>query len=116
MNEFFYILISMAPQQGGAGGGGGALMGFAPLVFIFVIFYFLLIRPQQKKAKDHQSFLDTLEKGTDVVTNGGIIGRITGITRNSITIEISPKVKVKFLKNAISGKAPQLGDESEIES
>lgn len=78
-----------------------------PIILVFVIFYFLLIRPQQKKAKEHQNFLNNLEKGTEVVTNGGLIGKITGLTNNLVTLEIAPKVKVKVTRSSIAGIAPK---------
>ena len=72
-----HYLIGMA--QAAAGGSGSGLMQMAPLVLIFVVFYVLVIRPQSKKAKELQSMLKELKKGDDVVTQGGVIGRITGI-------------------------------------
>jgi len=111
MNEIL-LAIAAAPSQGG--GQGNQLFGtLMPLVLIFVIFYFLLIRPQQRKAKDHQGFLDGLEKGADVVTNSGIIGKVTGISKSTITLEVAPKIKMRFLKSAIAGKAPQMAEEQE---
>ncbi|MFH1784448.1 MAG: preprotein translocase subunit YajC [bacterium] len=81
---------------------GGALGGFLPLVFIFVIFYFLLIRPQQKRAKDHQKMLNDLLKGDEVVTNGGLHGVVTNIRGNLVDVKIAEDVKVTFSKEAIS--------------
>ena len=75
--------------------------GIFPLVLIFVIFYFLLIRPQQKKAKEHRDMLTKLEKGNTVVTSGGICGRITGVAEDSVTVEIADNVKVKVIKEHI---------------
>ncbi len=108
----YLLTIAMATPQQGEGGAGllGTLM---PLILIFVIFYFLLIRPQQKKAKEHRNFVDNLEHGMDVVTNSGMMGRITGITKDFVTLEVAPKVRVKFLKNSIAGKAPQPGEEKQ---
>ncbi|MFC1855768.1 preprotein translocase subunit YajC, partial [Thermodesulfobacteriota bacterium] len=65
-------------------------------------FYFLLIRPQQKRIKEQKAFVDNLEKGADVVTNGGILGRIVGVTDTVFTLEIGDKVKIKVLKSAVS--------------
>jgi preprotein translocase subunit YajC len=89
---------------GGSGGGGGAssIMSFAPIILIFIVFYFLLIRPQQKRAKDHRNLLSNLKEGDKVLTSGGIIGRITGIRDDEITVEISDKVRVKFARGAIT--------------
>jgi len=87
---------------GGAGGGqGGGIMAFLPLILLFAVFYFLLIRPQQKRAKQHKTFMESLKKGDTVVTSGGLYGKITGITDDAITMEIAEKVRVKVLKNAV---------------
>lgn len=88
---------------GGAGQGGGSnqLMAFAPLILLFVVFYFLLIRPQQKKAKQQKTFLENLKKGDEVVTSGGLYGKITGITNDTVTLEIAEKIRVRVLKSSI---------------
>ena len=78
---------------------------FVPLILIFVVFYFLLIRPQQKKAKEHQNYLANLRKGEKVVTSGGIHGQITGITDTVITLEIAENVRIKVNRGAIAGSA-----------
>ena len=88
---------------GGAGGQGGGFGAFLPLIIMFAIFYFLLIRPQQKKAKLHQEMLATLKKGDKVVSSGGLHGVITGITDDLVTMEIAPKVRVKVSKGSIAG-------------
>jgi preprotein translocase subunit YajC len=72
------------------------------MVVMFAVFYFLLIRPQQKKAKDHQKMLSAIQKGAEIVTNGGIIGRVTGISDKTLTIEISEKVRVRVLRSQVS--------------
>ncbi|TAN63474.1 preprotein translocase subunit YajC [bacterium] len=77
-------------------------MGMAPLILLFVIFYFLLIRPQQKKAKEHKEMLSKVSSGDNVVTNGGIHGKVTGVAEDSITVEIAPNVRVKVAKDAIA--------------
>ena len=109
MSDIIALLGAAQPQQG----GGGLAQMLLPMVVIFVIFYFLLIRPQQTKAKDHQKFLDNLERGNDVVTNGGLIGKITGLTSNIVTIEVSPKVRVKVTRSSITSIAPKGGAEKE---
>ena len=73
------------------------------MVVMFAVFYFLLIRPQQKKAKDHQKMLGAIQKGSEIVTNGGIIGRVTGISDKTLTIEISEKVRVRVLRSQVGG-------------
>ena len=90
---------------GGATGGASGLASFVPLILIFVVFYFLLIRPQQRKAKTHQQFLGNLKKGERVVTSGGIHGRITGLTDTVITMEIAEGIKVKVNRGSIMSTA-----------
>lgn len=87
----------------GGGQGGGGLGPFLPLIIIFAIFYFLLIRPQQRKAKQHKQVLASLKKGDRVVSSGGLHGIITGLTDETVTIEISPKVRVKVSRSYIAG-------------
>jgi preprotein translocase subunit YajC len=90
-------------QSGGAGQqGGGGLAAFVPLILMGVIFYFLLIRPQQKKAKDQRTMLAGLKKGDAVITSGGIHGRVTGLTDTVVTLEIAEKVRVKVQRNFIA--------------
>jgi len=80
------FFISDALAQG-AGGSGGGLLGLLPMVAIFVIFYFLLIRPQQKKAKEHRAMVAELSKGDEVVTNGGVLGKVTGGDDNFLQVQ-----------------------------
>ena len=84
--------------------GAGGLSAFMPIVVLFVIFYFILIRPQQKKTKAHQSTLDALKSGDTVITNGGIYGTVTKIDGQVVTLQCSDKVRIKMIKKAISGK------------
>lgn len=79
------------------------IMSFLPIILIFVVFYFLLIRPQQKRSKEHRALLDNLKVGEYVITSGGIYGRITGIRDVVITLEISDKVRVKVNRGNIGG-------------
>ena len=88
---------------GGGAGGGGSLGAFLPLIIIFAIFYFLLIRPQQKKSKQHKQLLAELKKGDKVVSSGGLHGIITGLADDVVTVEISPKVRVKITRGSIAG-------------
>jgi preprotein translocase subunit YajC len=89
---------------GGAGGEGAAgFSGFIPLILMFVIFYFLLIRPQQKKSKEHRQMISNLKKGDRIVTSGGIHGRITGMDDVTLTVEIADKVRVKVARGNVSG-------------
>jgi len=101
------IDIVYAMGAGGEAGGqtGGGLGAFIPLILMFVIFYFLLIRPQQKKQKLHREMIGNLKKGDRVVTSGGLHGRITGLSDTVVTLEISEKVRVKVSRGNIAGKA-----------
>jgi preprotein translocase subunit YajC len=96
--------LAHAMGTGGTGGtGGGGFGAFIPLVLMFAIFYFLLIRPQQKKAKQHKQMLSSVRKGDRVVSAGGLHGVITGIADDVVTVEIAPKVRVKISRGSISG-------------
>ncbi|MFH1243395.1 MAG: preprotein translocase subunit YajC [Pseudomonadota bacterium] len=100
--------LAYAMGGGGAGGGEGSAGGFGaflPLILMFAIFYFLLIRPQQKKSKAHKQLLATIKKGDHVVSSGGLHGLVTGITDDVVTMEIAPKVRVKVARGSISGVA-----------
>ncbi len=97
------LAYAMGPAPGGGAGGASSLMSFLPIILIFVVFYFLLIRPQQKRAKDHRTLLANLKEGDQVITSGGIYGRITGIREDKVTVEISDKVRVKVARGNIAG-------------
>jgi len=96
--------MGMPPEGGaGAGGPGGMFGALAPLLLMFLVFYFLLIRPQQKRTKQHRDFLEAIQKGDEVLTSGGIHGRVTGITDNVVTLEIADKVRIKIQRSNIAG-------------
>jgi preprotein translocase subunit YajC len=90
---------------GGAGGEGSSFSAFVPLILMFAIFYFLLIRPQQKKAKQHRELLAALKKGDKVISSGGLHGLVTGLTDDVVIMEIAPKVRVKVSRGSITGVA-----------
>ena len=101
------MLISAAYAQGtgmtGIFDNQGALIQFLPLVLIFVVFYFLLIRPQQRKTKDHKTMLDALRRGDRVVTGGGIIGTVARVENpEEVTVDIADGVRVRVLRSTIS--------------
>ncbi len=98
------MLISPAYAQGLFGGGGDLFSFMMPLVLIFVVFWFLLIRPQQQKMKKHQAMLAALKRGDRVITGGGIIGTITKVSADDteLTVEIADKVKVKVLRATVT--------------
>jgi preprotein translocase subunit YajC len=80
------------------------LVSVAPLVLIFIVFYFLLIMPQKKKAKEHKQMLDGIQKGDDVITSGGIHGRVVGVADNVLTLDVGDKVKIKVSREYIAQK------------
>lgn len=86
---------------------GGGLMGFLPLIIIFVIFYFLLIRPQTKRAKEHRAMIAALARGDEVVTSGGVLGRITEVGESFLTLEIADGVSVQIQRQAVSAVMPK---------
>lgn len=101
-------MTSVAYAAGEAAAGQpNPIASFIPMILIFVVFYFLLIRPQQKKAKLMQEFLANLKKGDEVVTSGGLHGKITGLTDTVATLEIADKVKVKVMRANIAMSANQ---------
>lgn len=102
--EFF---ISDAMAQGEAGAGSSGFMGFIPLIIIFVVFYWLLMRPQMKRAKEHRQMLGTLSKNDEVVTSGGILGRVIKIDDNFVNLEIAEGVRVKVQRNAVASLLPK---------
>ncbi|MFK7945199.1 MAG: preprotein translocase subunit YajC [Paracoccaceae bacterium] len=90
-------------QAAGGAGGGDLIASMAPLVLIFVIFYFLLIRPQQKRAKEHKNLVENLRRNDRVVTGGGIIGKVTKVGEDEeIEVEISEGTKVKLYRSTIT--------------
>lgn len=108
------IAYAMAPPGGEGGGQGDLLMGFLPMILIFAVFYFLLIRPQQKKAQQHKTMLENLKKGDSVLTQGGIYGKIVGLKDNVLTLEIAPKMTVRVARSHISGlDSPGSGEDQE---
>jgi len=107
------MFISTAYAQS-AGGGESGLITFLPLILIFVVFYFLLIRPQQKRVKEHKAMIDALRRGDNVVTNGGLMGKVTKvIDENEVEIQIAPDVKVRVIRSmiqAVQGKTEPAND------
>ncbi len=102
----FFTGLAYALGAKGDGGGSG-LAGLIPLLLMFVVFYFILIRPQQKQARKHQDFVKNLKMGDRVVTSGGLHGIITGMTETTVTLEIADKIKVKVTRSAIGGSSQE---------
>jgi len=93
-------------QAAGAAGGGDTLMGMLPIILMFVVLYFLMIRPQMKKAKEHKTMLEALSRGDEVVAVG-ILGRIERITDNYLALEIAPNVVIQVQKQAVTQLLPK---------
>ena len=89
-------------QDGGAAGGGDLFLQFLPIILIFVVFYFLLIRPQQRKMKEHREMLGAVRRGDRIVTGGGIIGQVVKAGTEELTVEISEGVRIKVLRSTVS--------------
>ena len=102
-------MVNMAYAQAAAGAPeAGSMMSFVvPMIFMVVIFYFLLIRPQQKKAKEHKALLDNLKRGDRIITSGGIIGSIINIDDQLVSVEIADKVRIEMARPYIAGFAPK---------
>lgn len=101
--DFF---ISSAVAQDGAAGGGG-FMGLLPLLLIFAVFYFFLIRPQMKQAREHRQMVEALAKGDEVVTSGGMMGKITKLGDDHILLEIAANIEVRVQKHAVTAVLPK---------
>lgn len=94
-------------QAGGAPEGPGLLATLVPLLLIFAIFYFLIIRPQSKRMKQHREMVQNLEKGDEVVTGGGFYGRVTRVSEDSVTVELAEGVRVKAQRDSIQNVLPK---------
>ncbi|NJC34479.1 preprotein translocase subunit YajC [Sphingomonas jejuensis] len=106
------MLISPAFAQtaGTAAPGAGAFIAqLAPLVLIFVIFYVLLIRPQQKRVKEHRAKVEAVRKNDQVVTGGGLIGKVTRVEADHVEVEVAPNVRVRAVKGTLSDVMPAGG-------
>ena len=100
------MIGSAYAQAAGQAGGGDSLMSLLPIILMFVILYFLMIRPQMKKAKEHKTMLDGLQKGDEVVAVG-ILGKISKITDNYVSLEVADKVTIQVQKQAVTTLLPK---------
>ncbi|MEJ2344730.1 MAG: preprotein translocase subunit YajC [Gammaproteobacteria bacterium] len=103
----FFISDAWAEGANAAAQQGNPILGFLPLILIFVVFYFLLIRPQSKRAKEHKEMVANLSKGDEVVTNGGLLGRIVEVGENFVTVEVADGVQLKVQRQAIGSLMPK---------
>ncbi|MDR0502728.1 MAG: preprotein translocase subunit YajC [Treponema sp.] len=118
MNNFVFPLLMAAPQTDGAAGPGGFLTSIIPFALIIFIFYFLIIRPQNKKRKETEKMLSAVKKGDKVVTIGGIHGTIQSVKETTVIIKVDDNVKLELLRSAISsvvtsGKEEKIEDKSD---
>lgn len=102
-----WLISTAAAQAQAPAGQPNALMQFLPLILIFVVFYFLLIRPQTKRAKEHREMVAALEVGAEVATNGGLLGKVTELSEQFVTLEIAPGVNVKVQRHTVSQVLPK---------
>ena len=100
------MFISSAFAQS-AGGGDPGFMGFLPIILMFVLLYFLMIRPQMKRAKETKQMIEALQKGDEVVTAGGVVGRISKLGEQYITLEIAPNTEIVVQRNAVQVPLPK---------
>ena len=99
------FLIASAYAQDASLQGG--LMSFLPLILIFAVFYFMLIRPQMKRAKEHKKLVSELSKGDEVVTNGGLLGKITEVSDSFVTLELADNIEIKLQRHAVTNVMPK---------
>ena len=101
------MLISPAYAQAPAGGGDAGLMSFLPIILMFVLLYFLMIRPQMKRAKEHKKLLDELQKGDEVVALGGVVGKIAELGEQYVTLEVAPTMQIVVQRPAVQTLLPK---------
>ena len=100
------IGTAYAQAAGGSPSGGDTMMGMLPIILMFVILYFLMIRPQMKKAKEHRPMVDALQKGDEVVAVG-ILGKITKVSDNYVSLEVAPNIHIQVQKQAVNTLLPK---------
>jgi preprotein translocase subunit YajC len=101
------VFISPAFAQAPAAGGDAGLMGFLPIILMFVLLYFLMIRPQMKRAKEQKAMIDALQKGDEVVAAGGLVGKIVELNEHYATLEIASNTEIKVQRAAVGMLLPK---------
>jgi len=101
------VLMNQAWAQGAGAAPGGGMESILLIVLMFVVLYFLMIRPQMKRAKEHKGMIDALQKGDEVVTAGGVLGRISKINENYITVEVAPNVEIQMQRPSVQLVLPK---------
>jgi preprotein translocase subunit YajC len=102
-----FFIASAHAQAAAPAAAQNPLISFLPLIVLFGVFYFMLIRPQMKRAKEQRTMVAALAKGDEVLTNGGLLGRIEEVADQLVTLEIAPNVRVKLRKDAVSTVLPK---------
>ena len=97
--DLLFVLAAAAPAGGGA---SGIIVQIFPLILIFIVFYFFLIRPQQKRAKEHEAKINAVQKNDEVVTGGGLMGKVIKVADDYVEVEIAPNVRVKAVKSTLT--------------
>jgi preprotein translocase subunit YajC len=100
-------MISEAWAQTASGSPESGLLGMLPIILMFVVLWFIMIRPQMKRAKEHKKLLEELQKGDEVVAAGGILGRIVKLDENNVTLQIAPSVEIQVQRPAIGTVLPK---------
>ena len=101
------MFISNAYAQSAIGGAGGGLMSFLPIILMFVVLYFLMIRPQMKRQKEQKAMIDALSKGDEVVTAGGMLGKISKVSVAYLTVEIADGTEIVMQKASVTMLLPK---------
>ena len=101
------MIISPAYAQAAPAGGDPGFIGFLPIILMFVLLYFLMIRPQMKRAKETKAMIEALQKGDEVITAGGVVGRITKMGEQYLTLEIAPNTEIVVQRAAVSAPLPK---------
>lgn len=101
------MFIANAYAQGAPADGGSSLLSLLPLVLMFVVLYFIMIRPQMKRAKEQKAMIEALQKGDEVVTAGGLVGRITNVGEGYVTVEIAENTQILVQKAAVQLPLPK---------
>jgi preprotein translocase subunit YajC len=107
--DAMFATPAFAQTAGGAAANGGligTIIGFAPLIIIFIAFWFLMIRPQSKRMKEQQAAINAVKKGDEVTTAGGVIGKVVRVTDDVVEVEIAQGVRVRVVKSTLAGIAP----------
>lgn len=100
------MLISSAWAQG-TGGGGMDMLGLLPIILMFVVLYFLMIRPQMKRAKEHKAMIEALQKGDEVVTSGGVVGRVAKLNETYVSLQVADNVEIMVQRPAVQVVLPK---------